>query len=477
MKPIRLIACVLLPAILVGCEPEKIVWSPDGSRAVVFANQHVYLCDPNGVLTDGGAMKIPQAFAWFANSRRIAFSTETTTRDWSEVESVLSDQDKAWLTESAEAFRADILANYRDDLKALKSAQGRTVQQLQLMKMYLRDRHPEGLAERIGPKWQEFVNASWDNIALTTADVTDNGIQTNRVIVRSMDQIVCIRLNNQSKTIAYTLKRPPVGLEGPQSLCVAASDGSEAPRQAATNTGWYFDWTPDGTILIYATNGDVASSPSPRVKLGTISRRKVCGTDGSLLKHFSEDNELAAIFFSPLMQIRCLRDGRIFFSSVEGSLPATAMDMPTKESLFALDPARQDTVTRVFPSQVQAALPNELTLFSVSPDQTCVCAPGIDEGEVSIVGLRDAEVQYLVRARDTQTTTATSSPSSAPGFGIKLAVVPTWRTGHELCLMVPPGSPYGSPNRPEIILYSASDKFRCISKTWPDSLIENLSNP
>ncbi len=464
MKLLRLLALFGLALGVSGCWPERIVWSPDGTRAVVFAENHVYLCDPNGSITDGGAMSVPEAFTWFADSERVAFSGETRAQNWSEVEPLLSDREKASLIESAEAFRADILKNFQGDLATLKTRQNSAGRQLGLMIMYLRDRHPEGLREKLGANWKGFADCDLPVPTLFIGTVTDKGIRTERAVARSLDKIVWCRINSQSMTVAYSLQHggderdsakdnPPITV----SLWLAACDGTGVPREVAPNTADRFDWTPDGKSLVYCTS---RSGPSKELTLGTISRRQVCQDNGRAIKEFAKADDLAAVFFTSV-SVRCLPDGKIFFSGGEGGLPATTVEMPKQASLFALDPGKRAMITHLLPPWAAMAIPDQAQLFAVASDQVRVSLPG-QKGQVSIVNLATGEVQVLV-------------PDPGGNSDRKLGVIPSWRAGNELCLLVPPGSPYGSPNRPEVVLYSSSDQFRCISKSWPDSMVKSLS--
>jgi len=159
--------------------------------------------------------------------------------------------------------------------------------------------------------------------------------------------------------------------------------------------------------------------------------------------------------------VRCLQDGRVVFASLEVELPTTENDLPDKANLFAFDP-RQATLTRLLTRQAQSAVPDLVDFFSVSPDGTRVCIPG-EKGEVAVVELATGKVDTIV-----------GKPAEG-GKEQKLLTVPVWRATGELCLMVPPGHPFGSPSRTEIILWKAADKARCLSRDWPDEVVQSVT--
>jgi hypothetical protein len=167
---------------------------------------------------------------------------------------------------------------------------------------------------------------------------------------------------------------------------------------------------------------------------------------------------LAGLFYDSFLEVRCLRDGRIVFSTLEVHLPCTAADMPRHISLFAVDPKKQPTVTRIMSRTAENGLGDwEAYVFEFSPDETRICL-GDSEGRTAIYDLATGEVQTLQPEK----------------FRDSRFICPTWRSNDELCFAVPPGSKWGSPNRAEIVLWSSPDTVRCISKDWPDSVVKDV---
>jgi hypothetical protein len=61
------------------------------------------------------------------------------------------------------------------------------------------------------------------------------------------------------------------------------------------------------------------------------------------------------------------------------------------------------------------------------------------------------------------------------GYGPTAKCAPAWRSADELCFVEPAGTDLGSPDRPEIVLWS-NTRQRCISKDWPDQVLD-FSDP
>jgi hypothetical protein len=100
-------------------------------------------------------------------------------------------------------------------------------------------------------------------------------------------------------------------------------------------------------------------------------------------------------------------------------------------------------------------LPDGLGLgfFEINPDETRVAVAGA-KGEVSVLNLATGQVEGLVK--DIQ--------GKEPG----LQSIPAWRNAEELSFFVPPKSPWGSPEGPELAHWSIDGKGRCLSCTWAE---------
>lgn len=444
-----------------GCYPERIVWSPDGQRALVAGKERLYLCDPNGKLTDLGT-QAPACMAWLADSRRYVAATQDKLTAWKDIEPLLSAEDKDRLIRLAEDMRKEILASDNVDLGKLKCVQGKDSGELSAAKVYLRDRHAEGLAEKLGATWKEFESASRDCTVIGVCEISHGAAsQPAQILAKSLNGVVSIRVPSHGKAVAWSAARPEQQGIGAADLFVVPTDGKAEPRVVAAACSWYFDWSTDGRRLVYgAVVGTADAGDEPR--LGAIQQREVCSADGTLLKEPGAPQILAGGLFGEMTRVRCLQDGRIFFSSLEVQLPITPEDMPKKGSIFALDPSRESTITRLVTHSAQEDVPDGLDFFSVSPDGTKVCIPGGD-GEAAVVELATGKVETIVGKPKE------GSPEQ------KLRTVPVWRATGELCLMVPPAHLLGSPSRAEIILWTAPGKARLLSKDWPDEVIKALS--
>ncbi len=449
--------------LVAGCWPERVVWSPDGQYAAVIGGEGddgwgdgLYLCDAQGNLsapapTEGDIIAVD----WFPDSERCVAVVSGKLRTWAEIEPLLSEEEKERLVSLSEAFRQDILASYEGDLGRLQSVKGFDSETLLTMKIYLRDHKDAKLVEKLGERWKEFEEASCEGWLLQVLAVKEGGLNVGAMVARSSDEIVTVRVSPEGKAVAYTRGKPDKWHEEGLALYVAAADGSGREELVADFVGMYPDWSANGQELVYEA---CESAPlADDAGLGTIVMRRVCGSDGGMLEEFQGTRELAGVVFDVLgSKVRCLQDGRILFSSYEVHLPTTDQDMPERASLFAVDPERQATVTRVLPRSAEAQVGGMTGLFEVSPDGDKVAIVG-EKGKVWVVTLATGEV-------------LTVQPDEEKVSGdVEFRTVPKWRSADELCFAVPPGSPHGSPDRAEIVLWSPKG-YRCISKDWPESV-------
>ncbi len=455
MKLTKTILCAWVLLTMAGCYPERIVWSPDGRHALVIGKDRLYLADPNGKVADLGVAP-PQCVAWMNDSKRYVAATAEKAAAWKDIEPLLSVEDKDNIIKLARDMRAEILADGKVELDKLKSYQDQGGEDISAAKMYLRDCSSQGLAEKLGTAWKELESAKRDWSAIRVCEISNAATQPAQVIAKSAYPVMSIRVAAHGKAVAWSAYKTD-GKNSRSELFVAPADGAGKPVSVVPLYGMFFDWSPDGRFLVYITQqGSTKDTP-----LGKVERREVCAADGTMLKAIPPAVMLAGGFFGDNSRVRCLQDGRIIFASPDVELPTTENDLANQANLFVFDP-RQATLTRLLPRQAQSVVPDLVDFFSVSPDGTRVCIPG-EKGEVAVVELATGKVDTIV-----------AKPAEG-GKEQKLHTVPVWRAGGELCLIVPPAHPLGSPNRAEIILWQAADTARCLSKDWPDEVVQSVT--
>jgi hypothetical protein len=355
---------------------------------------------------------------------------------------------KAWHAEAAE-LRARML-RYEGDWDDFDFRVGKdmTGAKLVALLMYIRDEHSEGLPQKFGEKWKELRELTSTINMVGVYELRPDTIKLKMSLFGTLEGIRSVRLSPDADHVAFV-----VGAEddGGTSLFVAPTDGSSAPRLVERQVGAFPDWSADGQYLAYAR----ASMPHPLMDkdamgLGAIAWRRVRTPDGTLLKEFSETEDLAGVLYYETMRVRCLRDGRILFLAQDVQLPCAAGDMPQHFTLFEVSPGQRPTVARAITRQADEEISDTMGFFEVSPDDKRIVLPG-DKGEIVMYDLGTGKVTQVSTAKD---------------FEEKVRMVPVWRSNRELCFVVPGDEP----RRMEVVLWHKGTT-RMISKDWPESAV------
>ena len=265
------------------------------------------------------------------------------------------------------------------------------------------------------------------------------------------DGVMDMRISPDGKTLAVTTPMSSDSSPSLGRLQLFPMQGETPPVLVAEQVSTFSDFSPDGRYVYYGTTKAPIRSDKDDFTLGTLTRRRVADDDGRAVSPLPDAEDLVGVMFWATMKVRCLRDGRVLFSSCEVSLPVTAAEMPKQVSLFSVDPSRQPTVTRMLPREAAAGLDGLGTGdFEISPDEKRIVAALGTKG-VAVLTLATGKIDILIPAESSE----------------DLPSMPAWRTAEELSLVVPAKHAWGSAERAELVLYSPDGKTRNISRDWP----------
>ena len=455
---IIILLCVL--AGVSGCfPPELIVWSPDGRQAAAILADGLYLCDPNGELSPRLAEHV-QCVTWLPDGRHLCYVQGTAAKRWEEIAAVLAGQAQEDLIAHAERLRRQVMAgeDWEAQVKALMDDGVLTANEVDAVKLYLRDRHWDELKPKLAAKWGKLNEPGVFSLML--AQIEGQALTQAVTLHASLVMIFPPRVSPDGRAVAFVEGDPFSSAEKVTRLFVAPVDGATPPRLVADRVALLPDWTPDGQALAY-TRGEKWPADHDDFVLGTVFRRQVRGETGQLLAEFPAPQSCAGVVFCLWGRIRCLSDGRVVFSSAEFHLPSTGADMPRRMQLFAVSPGKQATVTRLIPRSAEEAVGERIDCFQFSPDEKRVAIPG-DKGQVTVLTLATGHV-----------VTVQSRQEPPGGHGIRLRAAPTWRSADELCLLVPGKGKAAKDGRPEFVLWS-NGKTLTLSKDWPNELLKGV---
>jgi WD40-like Beta Propeller Repeat len=442
-KSFSFCAVLSLALVLTGCFQKRIFWSPDGKVAAVLADNGLYLCDGEGHLSPRLAEAILSA-GWLPDSKGLVLVGEERFEQWSALAKRLNPTTRSSLEQWAARAQADLEHGgaWNEVFKNVKEQFVLEDNEVAAVKLYLRDTPLASLQTLNLSEREDLKRMKVDLAFIQLAEVDFPGLKLGRIIADgylvSMQEPLA---SPTGRAVAF------VTFQDRRQLFVVPADGSAPPTQVEESTVAQFpDWTPDGRSLVYVRSASKAADRE-LLALGILGRRQVLDDAGHIgIKDKPED--LAGLFFDGTSRVRCLKDGRILFSSTEFNLPLTEKEVPQRQQIFFLDPARVATTGRLLPQSVLSQLPDDLTFFEVSPDEKQIAFVD-DKGRVFLFTIASGELK-TVQDRKGDTTGTT----------------PVWRFPDQLCFVNIPEP--GSERKQEVVLRGSTGGILTLSENWPE---------
>jgi len=442
------LAAVLL--LLAGCLEKNLLWSPDGRRAVVFGPDGLYLTDAEGRLS---SLLAPGAYraAWLGDSRQLVIARRERVATWTEAARLLGEERAGKL---AAKFEEQWQKSPAPGVNDVEAAQVDDKPERALRQLYLRERHGADVRARLDEAaWTAWQSAAVEMHELVPARLEGEALVTGAPLYAGADDIEEIRVAAGDRAVAFVAKPGyslPDQAHDELQLWVARLRASGTERIAA-RVAAYPDWSADGSSVVYVQAN--AGAERDQLRLGTLVQRPVFDAAGGWAKA-PEPRELAGCMFSEQARVRCLRDGRILFNAAELSLPVAAEDFgDTREQLFALDPVRQATLTRLVPRKREADLPQSLAFFEVGPDEKQVLF-GDFRGAVAVLTLATGEVEQVQEATKDN-----------------LQGQPVWRAAGEFSYTRRTADK-AAVRKTEVVLRTGGQD-RVLSAGWPDGMVNH----
>lgn len=445
---------VLLAA---GCDEveDRVIWSPDGSRAIVRVNDTLCLLDTNGnlsapVTTDVGSP------AWLPDGQGLVLLRGLPVSNWT---------DAVRLLPAGEIAAAQSLAKGIPDLlrAGLALADSVSTNLWDRFSGQFKMEHPELLGPAILCALDTQSNALDQAIQLAKdseklrADISNS--RTTKIPELSVFMLGGGPSTNPSRIIERTLSdlqqpRPsPSGnavafLRG-GSLTVAPLDGSTNRIVVAERVEGNYDWTPDGKALVYAVR--FTEKWESGANLVRIECRTVIGPNGEFVAVGPQPLAVGSSTFEP--RVRCLPDGRVLFAGLQQHLPASAT-ADQEARLYCIDPALGTNAVPVTIPSPAGALPQDLAAFAPSPDgrQIAIVESGSDA--VAVLDVATGAVEVV-----------------SPKHGWKSTTLPAWRDANELYFAALPGA---SASRPELSRWRKGSAPQVVSRSWSGDAVSGL---
>jgi hypothetical protein len=456
-----------------GCDPtDWICWAPDGQHAFVQGTDNsTYLIDRTGRIIG----KATDARAWLPDSRQVVAIRAVKPTSWDEFARLLG-SDRSQKTTSAAASMTHVLQTYHGDWAKFDESPeyrkwendvvGHSYRAEWLtgaVTLYLQQTNPGILAPILATNSLSITNLIPDVYELNVHNVLPADTPAERLLARFADDILSVFPSPTGQTVAFAVAEP----NRPALYLIAQATNSSPEKvdDGVTEAAW----SADGRDLIYAKTTVPYDLLQSGMQLGTITSRRVCGTNGQMLAKFEGPTDLAGIILGQSgsersTSVACLPDGRILFAAAPIRLPALSSDEPSHLTLFAIRPGPTPTLESIVRPADAPRLPNRVDRFALSPDKKR--ASIVDEhGNVSVVSLDTGDLLAI-------------QPAAVYSNSDKYTqLVPTWRTTNEVTCLVPIGDPSGSTSRVEVVLANLNGQKTAISLSWSNAIMKGLLLP
>src|SRR5208282_737730 len=264
---------------------------------------------------------------------------------WDEYAKLLG-PDRAGRTTNAAASLVQVIQTYHSDWakfgdspeykKWENEVVGRTYKAEWLtgaVTLYLQQTNPRILAPIFNASSISVTNLIPDIYELSTRNILPPDPPAERLLARFPDEIISAFPSPSGQALAFAVGEPvrPALYVIPQATNSSPVLVDEGVTEAA--------WSADGQDLVYVKTTVPYDLLQKSTQLGTITSRRVCGTNGQVLAKFEDPKDLAGIILGQTStRVACLPDGRILFAAAPMRLPAISSDQPSHLTLFAIRP-------------------------------------------------------------------------------------------------------------------------------------------
>lgn len=441
---LALIGCLLIS----GCfDIKRVIWAPNGQVAALLVADTLYFCDAKGDLA-GPFVTNAYVVSWFSNSQDLLLESGVKTTNWMEFTNASKGEWVREIATEAAALVPRLKAGETsgDVLGNMKETKGEGY--MEGIWLCWRDCHGNELKDI--KEHEELVKEREAEICvIQKMHYADKQLSKSTELFQTIKPGFDLRLSPDEKWFAMT------SLYGP--LSVASAHDAGAPVTIETNlVTFYPDWSPDGRSLIFIKADGTASDQS--IRLGVVTRRLIFSDDGKL-DSTKQNEDLAGLIFDETGKVRCLKDGRIVFSSIQVQLPTTAREMPQREQLFALDPERYQSVIKLIPQDLEGQVPQKWATFEVSPDSKRIAAE-LDNGGVIIYDLASGKVETVQPDADRKSS----------------GIQPVWKTADELCFAaIATEGTTNQLHRLDLAVWKEG-KTQILSDSWPTNVLNKFFN-
>ena len=430
--------------IFTGCIPKRVVWQPSGKWAAIFGDEgRMYFCDENGNLTEQKYQDVMQA-EWFANNKDIAIERQKTVNNWSEAEKILNKHDRDLITKKADELIGDKILDKWNGPKGMFSTEDNM---LKAVKVYLRDKAPEKISKELFDSWKK---QNFDLYCLEICSWDNQVFKYKETMLNSISIIWSTKISPDNKKILYT--HSDLSLE---TIKLSAIDiDSKQILDIDETVSMYPDWSADGKSAVYAkieVKDDVQGFDD--MTIGSLKSAIICNKEGRLINKVKKHTQYSSIALNGLAKVRCLKDGKIIFSSIElPSLPCIPDDITEQPLLFMIEPGKHKAIIPLISKSTYYEIAGyDLNLFEVSPDNKYISFIDHDS-RVAVLEIATGDVTILQGEK----------------IG-DIASIPSWRSNDELCYFSE------NENGDYVALQKTGEPAKDLSASWPKEIRDDIT--
>ncbi len=449
-----------------GCDPKDwVCWAPDGQHAFVQGADNTWLVDGSGKILG----KATDARAWLPDSRHVIAVRAVKPNGWDEYAQLLGPEGIERTIEAAGRMR-ELIRSYQGDwtkfgesepYKKWEHAEAGEDYNDQWLShsvaLFLKQTDPQVLAPILKTNSIQEQDLLPKIYEVLIRNILPSEPPAEQLLRRFPIEISRVSASPNGNVVAVVAAEP----KGPALYVIPVPVSTNSSLEAVDQGVVEADWSTDGQSLVYAKTTVPYNLLEMSLQLGTITSRRVCGSDGQLLAAFEPAKDLAGVLLGQdaLSRVACLPDGRILFAAAPIHLPAITADMPSHLTLYALRSVPTPTLESVVRPEDVARLPDRVDCFSLSPDKKKVAMVN-KQGHVSVLFLDSGELRPLQEA------------DVYPDTGKYTPLIPNWRNADEVTCVVPVGDTAGSPARAEVVLANVNGHKTAVSKAWPDTAVK-----
>ena len=367
--------CLLMILFWVGCVPQHVAWSPDGMHAAILGDDGLHVCDVDGKLTPV-LVKDAKYAEWLPDSQRLVVCVQHEWKKWGDASQSLP-EDAAVAQKNIAEVRDELTTAAHDWSGFWESTKQKlqlSDKQLALAVMCIRDQSAGVLVLKLDQNGQQsYVAQSILEDTLQIYSVNGSGATAGPVLDRRTTTgqgVQSLRVAPTGKAVLVTYDDMNRGADQQQllELLLVPTNGSKKAIELGKSSK-YPDWSPDGKYVVYVMptgwNGN-----NTQVLVGDLRRLQVSDENGNFLdaEHIPSE-DFAGVLFNELSRVRVAKDGRIFFSASEVSLPVAARDFDGRQTIFSFEPGKQSTLTRVVPREAMQRVGDAAQYFELSPER------------------------------------------------------------------------------------------------------------